>query len=983
MKSWNSDNNTPRNPEGIMQDANRRQGNINEQKDSQSGETGTKMRTHLVSMIHQNLRSLGNSVDMLQVLLNSNKDCHFLCVTEHWKSSLQLESYRLLGYELISSYCRNEGEHGGSAVYAKSGMQGRPRNDLTDSSVYKTIECAAAEFKLFNMKIIVLCIYRPDTVSDIFLHKLEEILLKIIQEKCLIFIAGDFNIDIKKEDKLSSDFLLLLNSYNLYPTVLEYTRITSETRSCIDNIYTNTEQFTSRIIHTHISDHTAQKVTFEINENLRNTFYKKRSFNLETKINFVELLSHETWQDVYSCNERDVNRQWQGFMNTFVPIFNECFQFKSFKINSTVINKITYNSPEIIGCKQQLDILLVLSQSDTRYADTYNSVKKKYNKLLMQNRSNHYAQRLHLSDNKSKSTWQIVREITGSKKEGRDNIPGDPDIVANELNTFFVNTASRLKLNEEVEFTTRIESNQKSIFITPVTISEIETIAEGLKNKLSSGIDEIPVTVIKFCIYWISEPLCYIMNNSFTQGIFPDQLKVASVKPLLKKGNPSLADNYRPLSILPSFSKIFETAMCNRMIKFFDACKIFSISQHGYLKNRSVETGIHYFIQRVVEALEAREIPLGIFLDLTKAFDCLDHSILITKLELYGIRGTALQWIESYLFGRSQKVMIGHNGRQYASGTLPISGGIPQGSIIGPLFFILYINDLPTIISENSTHLINYADDTNLLIRGKVFSELIKQCDIEIQQVKLWFDKNKLVINKDKTNCIIFKTKQSNLPTPDTVHISDWNLTPASDVKFLGIYIDDTMSWSVHIENLCKRLSSVCYCMRVLAAYVEYDTLKVVYHANFLSLLRYGIIFFGSSVDFQKVFVVQKRIIRIMCKMCNRESCRGVFRKGGLLTAAAVYIYEVVIFLYKHKEIVRDYRFTHNYGTRHSNYVYPQHRLTLSERTLLYAGIKFFNRLPEQLKGIECIYKFKGALFNYLNDIEPYNVGEFLTHVGG
>lgn len=199
-------------------------------------------------------------------------------------------------------------------------------------------------------------------------------------------------------------------------------------------------------------------------------------------------------------------------------------------------------------------------------------------------------------------------------------------------------------------------------------------------------------------MHWISKPLCYIINNSFIQGIFPDQLKMASVRPLFKKGDPSLAESYRPLSILPSFSKIFETAMLNRLVNFFDTCKIFSTSQHGYLKNKSVETGVHSFVQKVAEGLEAREIPLGIFLDMTKAFDCLDHNILITKLELYGIRGAALLWIKSYLTNRSQKVIITQNDGRFASLALPVSEGIPQGSIIGPLFFVMYINDLHTII---------------------------------------------------------------------------------------------------------------------------------------------------------------------------------------------------------------------------------------------------------------------------------------------
>ena len=215
-----------------------------------------------------------------------------------------------------------------------------------------------------------------------------------------------------------------------------------------------------------------------------------------------------------------------------------------------------------------------------------------------------------------------------------------------------------------------------------------------------------------------------------------------------------------------------------------------------------------------------------------------------------------------------------------------------------PLFFVMYINDLHTVISGGHTHLINYADDTSLLIREKCLYDLIEKCDTEVQHLRLWFNKNKIIVNKEKTNCVIFKTKQSNLILPNTVCINDWNLPLVTNVKFLGINIDANLSWSVHIEGLCRRLSSVCYCMRILSSYVDFRTLKIVYHANFMSLLRYGIIFFGSSVDFQKVFIVQKKIIRIMCKMKYRASCRGTFRREGLLTAAAVCIYMKRLFSY-------------------------------------------------------------------------------------
>lgn len=295
-----------------------------------SKQTG-RARTNLVSLLHQNLRSIGNSADQLEMLLSIHSDCHFLCVTEHWKSIDQLKEHNLRGYYLVNSYCRQEGQHGGSAVYARHNLHGLPRDDLSSLSVCNVIECAASEFRVPGAIILVMSVYRPDTDIDAFFVKMEEILNKVDHEDYIILISGDFNIDIRKNTRHSAYLLSLLSSYGLFPSTREYTRITDQTKSCIDNIYTNIKDFTCQVLHTHISDHTAQKITFGIDVNPGVEYCTVRNFSDENVVQFKNMLSQHNWNNLYLCNELSVTEQYQEFMNTFIPIFNACFPKKKGK----------------------------------------------------------------------------------------------------------------------------------------------------------------------------------------------------------------------------------------------------------------------------------------------------------------------------------------------------------------------------------------------------------------------------------------------------------------------------------------------------------------------------------------------------------------------------------------------------------------------------------------------------------------------------
>lgn len=905
-----------------------------------------------------------------------------LAVTEHWKTEEQIKHYNLANYDLASCYCREENLHGGSAIYVRNGTLWKARSDLTKYSEKFIFECAAIEFSINNIKVVVLSVYRsPSSDVNIFLSKIENILSRLAAENVLLFLAGDFNIDIKRSNNDPANFLSLLASFNVTPSISEYTRISGTAKSCIDNIFSNCNTITPRILHTHISDHTGQKVSFSVPGKKPYNIINCRVFNFEGKQRFNQLLAEESWRNVFDTEESDINCQWETFTNLFFSAFNSCFPLKN--VRPTNKDRSYYNSPAVVAIKQELDVLLVLSRADERYKDAYNKCKCRYNIVLQESKKKYYADKILSGNNRSRSTWQVVNELKGKNQSQKDfGIPGDPQVVSNFVNQFMVEAApklvSKLPKNNSAQ-AQAITYNFNSMFLTPVTTSEILEIIQKLKDKKSSGFDEISTNLIKSCAEQIASPLCYIINNSFKEGIFPTNLKLAVVKPLYKKGDPTMPESYRPISLLSSFSKIFEKAMCVRLVSFFEKFKLINERQHGFLAGKSINSAVFDFVNEIVDHIENKKVAMGAFLDLSKAFDCLNHEILLNKLESYGVRGLALRWVKSYLKGRTQRVVIQRDGHNYYSDDKPLEVGVPQGSILGPFLFICYINDLDGAVVDRNVSIVKFADDTNILIGEATVKRTLDVCENSLVSAQNWFNLNGLLLNPSKSNFVIFRTKQSRLLYPENASLLSQVVPISTDTKFLGIYIDCHLTWEREVDYVLNKLNSCCYMLRTLKNYLDLRTLFITYHANFNSIMKFGVLFWGGSVNASRVFILQKRALRIMLGMSWRESCRGIFRSHGLLTLAGLHIYECVTFLYNNKHLFQNHLPIHTHNTRSFNYNIPSHKLTLYEHGPLYLCIKYYHCLPLPMRQIQTAIAFKKSVKKFLIELEPYSVTDFLT----
>lgn len=835
---------------------------------------------------------------------------------------------------------------------------------------------------------VVILVYRPPNGDyNNFIIILSEILETICRNK-LVLLAGDFNVNFFDKSPMKVNLINLLTSFNLCQTINEATRVTAFSSTCIDNIFINldSELFSTKVLKTSLSDHYGQFIKININSNIitDNDKILRRNFSKENIKGFSQHLQEETWISVLSENEAE--EAFNRFSDTLHYYFDISFPFKN-QTHRNQKNTPTFYTNEIMNLKNKVSLYADLSRQYPEFKEAFTYVNKQYQQVLRKTKQDFYDNQVLASENKNKTMWTIINSNTNRTKKQQDIKIKECDIVLNDkqaadkFNEHFINIPATVtaSLDSNIDFDF-IDANvplaDKTLFFTPVTQKDVHEIILKLKHSNSYGEDEISNCILKEIGIYVLEPLTHVINLSLEQGTFPSKLKNAIIKPLYKKGNCDSVENYRPISMLPSVSKVYESSVSGKLASYFLDNKMLDEHQHGFTKNKSLDSAMCDLIGEITSCLDNKLTTMGLFIDFSKAFDCVNHIILLSKLERYGVRGVCLKWIESYLTDRHQMVQIS----QSKSQSLTIATGVPQGSILGPILFIIFINDLAKYLKKFNSLQVSYADDTNFIVKGtsiETVEYLIKNI---FSELCLWVDKNKLCINTEKTCCLLFKLSTTSFSN-GTIILNKTSIEYTQSTKFLGVIVDCHLNWKEHIDYLCERLSKICYALRSVSNHCSQSIVRQLYFGCFHSILKFGITHWGQSVHAHRVFVIQKWAIRILAGLRRRDTCKNAFKQLNILTFPSVYIYEILCFTYRNKNKYNTVGSSHDYPTRYKTLLQPDKPNTrMYQRSLHYNSCQFYNVLPEEVKCLTNFYQFKHAVKKLLLDKTCYSVQDFLIY---
>ena len=938
-----------------------------------------------LNLVHLNVRSLmgGHRFDMIRHQIESSR-VDIFTISESWlTTAIPDRVIECMNYNVVrlDRKWNDEGRDnlfpkrgGGVACYIKSDIKySETKFELLNKSC-RDLEMLWVSIEIDNMRpLVVITVYRPPQgdykkCNTLLNEALERANLK---DNTDIFVLGDFNIDLADKNSIKARELeFTARSLGLKQLVKSHTRIAHRngqvSKSKLDLIFSNSNFITeTRTLDLNISDHLAVLVNRKkVGAKLEKVEFAGRSYKNYRKEEFQHNLINCDWDGFYAQN--DPNRLWDIMEHIILDQANQFCPLKMFKVKALREPWITNEAVEAIRDK---DRLLKKARKSGKEADWANArlARNRVGRDLENLRADFLKGQQEINKNDPKNFWKSISSVFPGKKSKTSKIwlkhhTNDTQIediqAANYINTFFTNIGQNLARQFQNDWKYFGVRSLNTIDRFTTDAEEVKRLCREINPMKSSGMDELSSKLCKDAFLVLSEQLAHIFNSSLVTGCFPDKWKIAKILPLFKGGDRESVNNYRPVSLLPLPGKLLEKIVHKRISSFWEDNNILSANQGGFRKGYSTVATIADLTDRLFHHINLGDTTLAAFVDLRKAFDTVNLNILLKKLQLAGIGDEVLAWCKDYLTNRFQ-CTLANNVR---SSLLPITCGVPQGSVLGPLFFLIYVNDVQQAVPNCGIKL--YADDTVLFQSGVNKEEARTKLQRSVNEFKQWCDVNELTINVSKTKVMAFATRSKTKKCKDVnIVVGSDKLKVVPSYKYLGMTLDSTLNYSNHISSVIRMVSHKMTLLAKLRKYLTNEVAVLIYKTMLLPYFDYAdVIFHKANVkDTGKLQTLQNKCLRICLRKERRFSTDGAHKEANvpfLTDRRTAHVNNFMFIRKRNKSLINNKEIrTRAHDAPLFNVEMP--RCETFKRSVGYFGSSQWNNLPVVMRNTETYLGFK------------------------
>lgn len=926
-----------------------------------------------------NIQGIKSNIDKLLVFLESSnlKECDLLIFTECHKLET-VAQVNIPGFEVYYDGA-DLNRFDGIIIYTKNRINPTISTKKLNNS---KISITNMSFKYHSFLFSVNACYRsPNSNVLDYLNDLDQYLSSLQSCDVTIFM-GDININILGNDNIVDTYFSQLYLHGFVSSFKDITRPVSGT--CIDHVFVKNRvkkdllEIVPVILNYDITDHLP--ILLNISPTRADCTQKHNENLVFTKLDYdklIQLAASVHWDDILEV--QDPEAAIDELVNIIVDITKKSqVEVKVTKKNRKLKPWITNGLITSIRTRDRLKKSLKINSNPDKINE-YKIYRNKLNKLITERKNNYYKDKINQNSTNIKQIYTLVQEATNEnnlkkidqfqmKTANNDSIGNDLE-VANLFNDYFINVGR--KMADKINSDSAPLSAQKTIvplpfsmFLKPISQNEVIEYISSLKNKCSPGKDGIDAKTIKALHPFIIKSLTHILNATFNTGCIPHHFKTSIVRPVHKSGSKSLLENYRPISVMNNFGKIFEKCLKERLVNYMDKNHILSNKQFGFTSGLSTEDALQDVVTLITKSLDTGKKCLAVFLDLSKAFDSVSHSKLLGILENYGIRGNVLKLFKNYFESRVQYTKINNC---YSNPEI-LNVGVPQGTVLGPILFKVYVNLLFSLEIEGE--ITSFADDTTaIFVADSWDAARIKLCK-GLLKIKRFLDSHKLSLNMKKTKYIAFSITNANRPDYEEIVIDTLNdpIKAVSEIKYLGIMVDQHLRWDLHALYLTGKIRALLNKFYLLRTILTKRLLLMFYKSLIEPILRYGISVWGGAcaTNLEPLKVMQNTVIKIMLRKPRLYPTAQIYSRD-LCNLKTLHILASCLYIKKTYNVQK--LINHNHQTRINlarHIIVPPSNRSISQHSLIYLGPKFYNLLPNQIKKINTRKKFINETMDYI-----------------